>query len=127
MHRLYVNGSAPAELALPDTRRIGKVTIRVAEGDWFEVLGSRPMKLEGTVGRILEVRPRQPLDLVVVVPSAVARFSLRVGADVALTVVDGVATVLCSPVIDQKLDGDRRWLTFTPGGRRLECTPVSRA
>ena len=128
LHRLYLTGSAPAELALPDTRLVGKVTVRIAEGDWFEVLGTRPMRLEGSPGRVLEIRPcGQPVDLVVLVPRRAAGFALRVGDRIAMTVADGVASVHCSPVIDQKLDGDRRWLTFTPSGRDLECSPSIRA
>jgi hypothetical protein len=121
-HRLYMNAQTPRVLSLPDRRTIRKITIRYAEGDYFEVSGSRALQMRSGNAAALEVRPSgEPMELIVRVPRSAPSFELRVGDQVAFAIANGQATALCAPVVEQKLDGGRQWFTFTPSDRQLAC------
>lgn len=115
-------GALPTLVRLPDPAALRTVTIRM-EGTGFRVAASRPLVLENGDPRVLEIRPHgEPMDVVIVVPRAVRDFVVQVGPNAAFAVIEGRARALCSPVMEQKLQDDRRWFTFTPNGQALECS-----
>lgn len=126
MHRLYLDTASPRVLSLPRPEAIRSVTLRV-EGEWFDVAGSRLLRVQHGAREVLEIRPAAALDLKVTVPAGTRDFALRIGGETALIIVDGQPSALCSPVVEQRLEGDRRWFTFTPQRRRLSCPPAPAA
>lgn len=116
-------GPAPAAVRIPDPATLRTVTVRW-EGSVFRVQGSSPLEVESQeVGR-LEIRPSRPgTDVVLVLPRHVSDFVLSVGSAPALVLDAGRATALCTPMMDQRLDEDRRWFTFTPTRGELTCRP----
>ena len=96
----------------PCAGRAGSSASRATARSACSKYGSNALELEAD-GRATE--------LVLSVPATTRDFVLRVGDSPALVVKEGQAAVLCSPVIDQTLDGSRRWFTFTPENGKLAC------
>lgn len=117
------SGPTPAAVRIPDPATIRTVTVRW-EGPVFRVQGSSPLDLATPDAETLEVRAAdRATDLVLVLPRHASDFVLSVGSAPALVLDAGRATTLCTPMMDQRLDEDRRWFTFTPTRGQLICRP----
>jgi len=118
----YARLRAPGTVSIPNTLPLRRIAVRW-EGREFRVAGDTEVGVleRGSSALELEVDDRVS-EVVLNVPAATRDFVLRVGDAAALVVKEGQATVLCSPVIDQTLDGGRRrWFTFTPENGKLTC------
>jgi hypothetical protein len=113
--------TAPRSIRLANPAAIRTVTVRW-EGDRFDVTADRHLDLLPGSSQTLEIAPNgAPLDLVLSIPRGTRDFVLEVGGATALVLRGGQVTTLCTPLMDQRLDGGRRWFTFTPQHGRLEC------
>lgn len=132
-HLAYSDPSAPASVDVRNLDGVRTLTVRW-QGETFRVYTGRPARVDPGQARAIVLSPRgdPPQDLVIVVPRGVGQFALSMGGSTALLLADGRALVLCSPVIDQRLDGEtpidggRRWFTFTPDDGHLDCRSPSR-
>jgi len=117
----YARLRAPGTVWIPQARTLRRIAVRW-EGREFRVAGDTGVGVLERGSSALELEVAGVSELVLDIPAATRDFVLRVGDSPALVVKDGQATVLCSPVIDQTLDGGRRrWFTFTPENGRLAC------
>lgn len=109
----FAGGRTPELVEVPDPSDIGTLRVRV-EGQEFRVETGRPTSAQGGGRSVLEIRAAgEPLDVVLVVPTATPMFTLRFGDAEALRIRGGRAEALCSPVLTQRLDGGREWFTYT--------------
>jgi len=117
----YARLRAPGTVTIPDAAPLRRIAVRW-EGKEFRVAGNSEVGVleRGSSALELEADGRAT-ELVLSVPATTRDFTLRVGDSPALVVNEGQASVLCSPVIDQTLDGSRRWITFTPENGKLAC------
>lgn len=114
--------AAPEAVQLPELQNVRSVTVRF-EGDRFRVSTPRPMGVDEGTGPAVVIRPGAPaMDVVITVPVDTRRFRLEAGGATALTIQDGTVTPLCSPLTQQWLSHDRRWLTFNPVDGSLDCS-----
>lgn len=117
----YARIRAPETVAIPDAAALRSIAVRW-EGREFRVAGNSEVGVLERGTRALELEADgRATELVLSVPAATRDFVLRVGDAPALVLEEGRAAVLCSPVIDQTLDGSRRWFTFTPENGKLAC------
>lgn len=117
----YARLRAPETVSIPHGMPLRRIAVRW-EGREFRVAGNREVGVLERGSKALELEADSRVsELVLNVPAAARDFVLRIGDTSALVVKDGQAAVLCSPVIDQTLDGGRRWFTFTPENGKLTC------
>ncbi|MFP4622923.1 MAG: hypothetical protein ACLFRX_01965 [Gemmatimonadota bacterium] len=119
----YAADETPRVVTLPRLETVRSVSVRI-QGDGFRVLTSRPLAVDRGASARVVIRTGEPaMDLVVVVPRHTREFRLETGQVTALVIDGDRVTPLCSPVIDQRLSDDRRWLTFSPREGTLRCDP----
>jgi hypothetical protein len=112
---------APATVSVRDASAMRTVAVRW-EGKEFRVAGNHRVDVLTRGTEAVEVyAERLSTDLVLTVPAATREFVLQIGDAPAFVLSEGRAAALCSPVIDQQLDGGRRWFTFTPENGKLNC------
>ncbi|HEX7091246.1 MAG TPA: hypothetical protein VF192_13980 [Longimicrobiales bacterium] len=112
---------APAMVSIRDASPMRTVAVRW-EGKEFRVAGNHRVDVLTRGTEALEVyAERLSTDLVLTVPAATREFVLHIGGAPAFVLSEGRAAALCSPVIDQRLEGGRRWFTFTPENGKLTC------
>lgn len=117
----YARLRAPGTVSIPDAMPLQRIAVRW-EGREFRVAGNSEVGVLEYGSNALELEADgRATELVLSVPATTRDFVLRVGDSPALVVKEGQAAVLCSPVIDQILDGSRRWFTFTPENGKLAC------
>ena len=117
----YARLRAPGIVTIPDAALLRRIAVRW-EGREFRVAGNSEVGVLERGSNALELEADgRATELVLSVPATTRDFTLRVGDSPALVVAEGQAAVLCSPVIDQTLDGSRRWFTFTPENGKLAC------
>lgn len=118
----YADASAPDVVTFPSAAVIRTLTVRL-EGDQFRVESSRPMTLRPGDPKSIAIRPvGPPMDVVLVVPAATRDFLVEVGGQPAMAVVEGRPTSMCTPVVEQLLEGNRLWYTFSPVDGALSCS-----
>lgn len=118
----YAGASAPDVVTFPSASVLRTLTVRL-EGDQFRVEASRPMTLRQGDPKAIAIRPvGSPMDVVLVVPVSTKDFVVKVGGQAALAVVRGQPMSMCTPVVEQLLEGDRLWYTFTPVNGVLSCS-----
>lgn len=118
----FTRDVSPTVVQLPDLAYVRSLTVRLEEGR-FRIMTSRPLTVRQGAEDRLEIRPgAPPMNIVITLPSTAPLFRLEVAGSTALLVERGAVTALCSPVTDQRLSNERRWLTFNPVDGALECT-----
>lgn len=118
----YAGTSAPDMVTFPSASVLRTLTVRL-EGDQFRVEASRPMTLRQGDPKAIAIRPvGPPMDVVLVVPVDTRNFVVEVGGQAALAVVRGRPMSMCTPVVEQLLEGDRLWYTFSPVNGMLSCS-----
>ncbi|MDX1673246.1 MAG: hypothetical protein R3314_00485 [Longimicrobiales bacterium] len=120
LYTTFSRSLAPDQVSVPDLSVIERVSVRL-EGPNFRVITSRPLAVEQGRKDRLEIRPAEPMELVLALPAGTASFTLRLGDYTALIVDAGSITTLCAPVTEQWLSNDRRWFTFNPQDGGLDC------
>ncbi|MEJ2184645.1 MAG: hypothetical protein P8Z36_01775 [Gemmatimonadota bacterium] len=118
----YADASAPDVVSFPSAALLRTLTVRL-EGDQFRIEASRPMTLLRGDPKLIAIRPvGLPMDVVLVVPAATKDFVVEVGGEPAMAVVRGRAMSMCTPVVEQVLEGNRLWYTFSPVDGVLSCS-----
>lgn len=126
MHIAYAGGATPRLVTLPSLDGVRTLTVRW-QGDRFRIETERPMNIQPGRSDAVEIRAAgEPQDIVLVVPRRAGPFELRLDGSTALVIDDRRAAALCEPLIEQRLDGERRWFTFTPDAATLQCEPAPR-
>jgi len=117
----YARLRAPTTVSVRDASAMRTVAVRW-EGKEFRVAGNHRVDVLTRGSDVVLVHAeRLSTDLVVTVPAATREFVLQIGDATAFMLSQGRAAALCSPVIEQHLDGGRKWFTFTPENGKLNC------
>lgn len=121
LYTTFARDRAPSLVTLPDLAHVRSVSVRIEDGP-FRTITSRPLATTHGADDRLEIRPAAPaMDIVLLVPPETPLFRLEAAGETALVLDGGSVTTLCSPMTQQWLSNERRWLTFNPVDGALRC------
>ncbi|MGH7476080.1 MAG: hypothetical protein ACRELD_07310 [Longimicrobiales bacterium] len=124
---LFESVRTPRELALaaPSPRVL---TVRTGEAR-FRISADRPLEVEelGDAMRLVGGPNASGGDIVVELPLGTTDFTLRTAGGPLLRIEGGQLHLICKSAVDQRLDAQRRWLTFSAGVLLRGCASLPEA